>query len=152
MGVIAIENLINNLTTDEGDKSSGGSAIAKYVSRRVTLTDGFDASDLTVFLTINKPAGTNVYVYYKILSAYDPEAFDDKLWKLMTQTTQTNTVALTEDEFTEYQFDPSTTTVEYVSGSATYKTFKNFAIKIVMTSTNTTKVPRIQDMRAIAMA
>jgi hypothetical protein len=152
MGVIAVENTINNLTTDEAEKTSGGSATAKYVSRRVTLTDSFDASDITVFLTMNKPAGTNAYVYYKLLSAYDPDAFDDKLWKLMGQSTQVNSVALTEDEFLEYQFDPLTSTVEYVSGGATYKTFKNFAIKIVMTSTNTTKVPRIQDMRTIAMA
>ena len=152
MGVIAVENIINNDTTDEADKASGGNAIAKYISRRVTLTDGFDASDLTVFLTMNKPAGTNVYVYYKILSAYDASSFDDRPWKLMLQTSQTNTVALTDDEMTEYQFDPSTTTIEYVDGSVTYKTFKIFAIKIVMTSTNTTRVPRIQDMRAIAMA
>ena len=152
MGVIAVENIINNDTTDEADKASGGNAIAKYISRRVTLTDGFDASDLTVFLTMNKPAGTNVYVYYKILSAYDAASFDDRPWKLMLQTTQTNTVALTDDEMTEYQFDPSATTIDYVDGSVTYKTFKTFAIKIVMTSTNTTKVPRIQDMRAIAMA
>ena len=152
MGVIAIENIINNLTTDEAEKSSGGSATAKYISRRVTLSDGFDASDMTVFLTMNKPAGSNIYVYYKILSAYDPEAFDDKLWKLMAQSSQTNTVALNEDDFIEYQFDPSTLTLEYVSGGATYKSFKHFAIKIVMNSTNTTKVPRIQDMRTIAMA
>ena len=152
MGVIAVENIINNDTTDEADKASGGNATAKYISRRVTLTDGFDASDLTVYLTMNKPAGTNVYVYYKILSAYDAASFDDRPWKLMLQTTQMNTVALTDDEMTEYQFDPSATTIEYVDGSVTYKTFKTFAIKIVMTSTNTTKVPRIQDMRAIAMA
>ena len=87
-----------------------------------------------------------------ILSAYDASSFDDRPWKLMLQTSQTNTVALTDDEMTEYQFDPSTTTIEYVDGSVTYKTFKIFAIKIVMTSTNTTRVPRIQDMRAIAMA
>ena len=90
LGVVAVENLINNLTTNEDAKPSGGSALAKYISRRVSLTDGFDASDLAVFLTMNKRAGTNVYVYYKSLSQYDPELFDNRPWTLMTQTTNTN--------------------------------------------------------------
>ena len=55
-------------------------------------------------------------------------------------------------EFTEFQFDPSGGDVNYISSGATYTTFKTFAVKIVMTSTNTTKVPRISDYRAIAMA
>jgi len=70
----------------------------------------------------------------------------------MTQTTNANNVALTDDEFTEFQFDPSGGNVNYTTSGATYTTFKTFAVKIVMTSTNTTKVPRISDYRAIAMA
>ena len=152
IGVIAVENVVNNLITNETEQPSGGSAAAKYISRRVSLTDGFDASDLSVFLTMNKPAGTNVYVYYKVLSQFDPELFDDRPWQVMTQTTNVNNVALTDDEFTEFKFDPSGGNVNYTASGATYTTFKTFAIKIVMTSTNTTKVPRIQDYRAIAMA
>ena len=152
LGVIAVENVINNLITNETEQPSGGSATAKYISRRVSLTDGFDASDLSVFLTMNKPAGTNVYVYYKVLSQFDPELFDDRPWQVMTQTTNVNNVALTDDEFTEFQFDPSGGNVNYTASGATYTTFKIFAVKVVMTSTNTTKVPRIQDYRAIAMA
>ncbi len=152
LGVIAVENVVNNVITNETEQPSGGSATAKYISRRVTLTDGFDASDLSVFLTMNKPAGTNVYVYYKVLSSFDPELFDDRPWTIMTQTTNLNNVALTDVEFTEFQFDPSGGNVNYTASGATYTTFKTFAIKIVMTSTNTTKVPRISDYRAIAMA
>jgi hypothetical protein len=152
MGVIAVENVVNNLTTNETEQPSGGSALARYISRRVTLTDSFDAGDLSVFLTMNKPAGTNVYVYYKVLSSFDPTLFDDRPWQVMTQTTNVNNVALTDDEFTEFQFDPAGGDVNYTTSGATYTTFKTFAVKIVMTSTNTTKVPRITDYRAIAMA
>ena len=102
-GVIAVENIVNNLTTNETEQPSGGSALARYISRRVSLTDGFDASDLSIFLTMNKPAGTNVYVYYKVLSQFDPILFDDRPWQVMTQTTNVNNVALTTDEFTEFQ-------------------------------------------------
>jgi len=152
LGVIAVENIVNNLTTNETEQPSGGSALARYISRRVSLTDGFDASDLSIFLTMNKPASTCVYVYYKVLSQFDPILFDDRPWQVMTQTTNTNNVALTADEFTEFQFDPSGGNVNYTVSGATYTTFKTFAVKIVMTSTNTTTVPRISDYRAIAMA
>ena len=59
---------------------------------------------------------------------------------------------MTENEFIDYEFDPTGTNVNYTNSGATYTTFKTFAIKIVMVSTSTTKVPRIQDMRTIAMA
>ena len=152
LSTVPIENKINNLTTNESDKPSGGSALAKYITRRVTLSDGFDATDIKAYLTMNKPAGVNVYVYYKILSLYDPEPFDDKDWTVMSQTSQTNTVSLTDEEFIEFEYDPAGINVNYTSGGATYTSFKTFAIKIVMTSTSTTKVPRIGDMRVIALA
>jgi hypothetical protein len=152
LSTIPIENKINNLTTNETELPSGGSALAKYITRRVTLSDGFDATDIKTYLTMNKPAGTNVYVYYKVLSQFDPELFDDKSWIVMSQTSRINTVSLTETEFIDYEFDPIGTNVNYTSGGATYTTFKTFAIKIVMISTSTTKAPRIKDMRTIAMA
>ena len=101
---------------------------------------------------MNKRAGTNVYVYYKSLSQYDPELFDNRPWTLMTQTTNTNNFSTDDNDFIEYQFDPSGANVNYTVGTATYTTFKIFAIKIVMTSTSTTKIPKIEDYRAIAMA
>ena len=152
LGVIAVKNKINDDLTGEADSPSGGDALAKYISRQVTLTDGFDATDLSVFLTVNKPATTNVYVYYKVLSQYDPGTFNDRPWTSMSQTTNLNNIALNDTDFIEYQYDPSTTTTNYTASSVTYTSFKTFAIKIVMTSTNTTKVPRIEDLRTIALA
>ena len=152
LGVIAVENLINDDTTGEADSPSGGNATAKYISRQVTLTDGFDATDLSVFLTINKPATTNVHVYYKVLSQYDPGTFNDREWKQMSQTTNLNNISLNDTDFIEYQYNPSTANANYTASGVTYTSFKTFAIKIVMTSTNTTKVPRIEDMRSIALA
>ena len=70
----------------------------------------------------------------------------------MSQTSQTNTVSLTDEEFIEFEYDPVGINVNYTSGGATYTSFKTFAIKIVMTSISTTKVPRIGDMRVIALA
>ena len=151
--VITIENIINNLTTNEAAKE-GGSATARYLTRRITLKDGFDATDIKVFLTANRQAGTNVHCYYKVLSQFDESTFDDKVWTLMGETTNINTVSRGEDEtdYLELEFEPTTANTNYTVGSVTYDSFKVFAIKIVMTSPSTTKVPMIKDLRAIALA
>jgi hypothetical protein len=56
----------------------------RYITRRVALNDGFEASDLTIYLDINRPAGTSIKVYYKILNELDTDTFDDKFYNEMT--------------------------------------------------------------------
>ena len=67
---------------------------------------------------------------------------------------ETNTISKSEDseEYIELEFDPSTATTSYTTSSVAYPTFKTFAIKIVMNSSSTTKVPLIKDLRVIALA
>ena len=55
-------------------------------------------------------------------------------------------------EYLELEFNPSGTTASYQVGAVTYGNFKTFAIKIVMNSASTTKVPLIKDLRVIALA
>ena len=57
---------------------------SRYITRRVSLNDGFEASDLVVYLGVNRPAGTNIKVYYKILNQNDTDNFDSKFYKEMT--------------------------------------------------------------------
>ena len=150
--VIAVENIINNLTSNESELPAGGDATAKYITRQVTLKDGFDAQDITVYLNMNRRAGTQVTCYYKVLSQYDFESFEDKLWKVMQQTSNLNTLSTDPEEFVEYQFDPTTTNTNYSVGSANFTSYKIFAVKIVMTSSNTCVVPKVKDLRVIALA
>ena len=152
--VITIENVINNLSTDETN-TAGGNATARYITRRVNLKDGFDAQDLNVHIVANRQAGTSIKVYYKVLSQFDPDTFDNKSWVLMTEGSQEiNSISKTDDddEYMELEFNPSTATTSYTVSSVAYDTFKTFAIKIVMNSSTTTKVPLIKDLRVIALA
>ena len=150
--VITVENIINNVTTDETN-AEGGDATARYITRRVNLKDGFDATDLSVFMTANRQAGTGISVYYKVLSLYDENTFGSRPWVLMSETTNTNTVSASDDDnqYLELEFNPSTANTQYVAGG-TYPDFKTFAIKVVMTSASTTKIPLINDLRVIALA
>ncbi len=44
-----------------------------------------------------------------------------------------------------------TNNISYTSGSVTYTTFATFAVKVVMTSSDPTDVPKIKDLRIIAL-
>ena len=147
-----MENIINNTTASESELPAGGDATAKYITRTVTLKDGFDAQDITIYLNMNRRAGTQITCYYKVLSQYDFDAFEDKLWVAMTQTSNLNTLSTDPDEFVEYQFDPTTTDTDYSVGGANFTSYKTFAVKIVMTSSNTSVIPRVKDLRVIALA
>jgi len=138
------------------DKKSGGNAVTRYITRRVTLNDGFDSGDLRVYLTGYKPSGSNIYVYYKILSRSDSDTFDTKNYQLMTEIGNNNFVSLAYDDFRELVFAPgisgaANNSVTYTTTNSSFNSFKTFAIKIVMSGTNTTDVPKVRDIRAIAL-
>ena len=135
---------------------NGGNSLARYITRKVNLNDGFDSEDLRVYLTAFKPQGTNIHVYFKVLSASDPDQFDDKNWTLMTQVGNDNFVSINDVDYRELLFAPGengvpSNLISYTSGSTSYSTFRTFAIKVVMSSNNTNVVPKIRDFRTIAL-
>ena len=155
-----INNLINNVSTNETSKS-GGDANARYITKRVTLTENQTAEDLKVFITAYKPSQTEIRVYYKILNAIDPDDFDDKSYFEMTQNSKSgiNSVKDKLDDFIEYEYTIASANKTGTNGEVTYTNaagatftgFNTFAIKIVMTSSTDVVVPQIRDMRAIAL-
>ena len=158
-GSIIVENLINNDSTGE-TSSSGGSAIARYITRTVNLADGQDAEDLRVYLTAYKPTSSDIKVYYKILHQSDSQTIDDASWVEMTQETLSSLYSddLRQSDFKEYSYVVPTAEltgsggeVQYTSDSVTYTGFKSFAIKIVLLGSNPANPPRVRDFRAIAL-
>ena len=155
-----INNLINNVSTNETGKS-GGDANARYITKRVTLTENQTAEDIKVFITAYKPPETEIRVYYKILNAIDPDDFDDKSYVEMSQNSKSgiNSVKDKLDDFIEYEYtiaDANKTgsggEVTYTNAAgATFTGFNTFALKIVMTSSTDVVVPQLRDMRAIAL-
>jgi hypothetical protein len=133
------------------ERNSGGPISAKYISRRVTLKDGFDASDLKIVLNSYKPLGTDVHVYYKVKNADDPDDFDLKNYILMTQETSSGTISKGKEDVKEFIYQTPAETTAYTSNSVRYETFKTFAIKIALVADTTYDMPRVKDMRAIAL-
>ena len=142
VGVIAGEN-----------KSSGGNCKARYVTKPVVLADGFDAGDLRVFLDCNRPVGTDIVVYYKIKSADDTDAFENKNWQLMHKVN--DNFSKDSNQIIELEYRPSLdyNKASYVENGVTYPLggkFKYYAIKVVMTASNAAVIPHVRNYRAIA--
>lgn len=176
---LVIKNIINNNTTDE--HTHYGSAIAKYISKPIVLADGQEAEDIRIYLSAYRPINTDIEVYVRFLNNEDPDILDNKVWtKLVNDSPELRSSPLDLYDFKEYVYnidtkiDPTryTTTgdysslinytayantsnyniIEYVdSGGSVYKTYKSFIIKIVLISTNGIYVPKINDVRGIAL-
>ena len=119
---------------------------------------GFDSGDLNVYMTAYRPVGTDILVYYKLLSRSDTQTFDEGQWQLMTKTRSSDTLySQTRNDLYEYSFAPGSGGVEqgyvtYTSTSGqTYTSFSQFAIKVVFVTTDKTSVPFATDLRCIAL-
>ena len=138
---------------------SGGNALARYFTKKVVLNQGFDSGDLRVYFTAYRPVNTNIYVYYKILSRNDTQKFEEGTWQLMTLINNSDSLySQTRDDTYEFVAAPGTSSkaqnyVSYTSDvtNQTYNNFSQFAIKVVLSTTDNTFVPYLSDIRAIAL-
>jgi hypothetical protein len=120
----------------------GGNAVARYITRKVTLAPNFESTDLKAFLLANIPSGTRIKVYYKVAPTTSV-FFEAEPWREMELE---SSGTFTETGYTDYKYKtPGDTALP--SGDR----FKTFAIKIVMLSSNPVRVPIIRDLRVIAL-
>jgi hypothetical protein len=142
------------------DRASGGNSVIRYITKKIQLASGFDAGDLRVYMDAYRPPGSGILVWYKLLSASDPSAFENNNWNLMTQTAdQLNYFATDKSDSAELVFAPGTynsgtpdNKITYTSASnSTHNDFTVFAIKVVMYGTNTVDVPSIANFRVVAL-
>jgi len=137
----------------------GGNATAKYFTKKVVLNPGNDSGDLRVYYTAYRPPGTNIYIYYKILSALDTSTFESGNWQLMTTISNQNTYSTSRTDLYEYETAPgvfssnqANNTISYTNAAGqTFTSFIQFAIKVVMTTSDNTTVPYLTDIRVIAL-
>jgi hypothetical protein len=74
---------VSMTSSNEENPTGPYASSSRYITRRVELADGFEANDLVVYLDVNRPAGTDIKVYYKVLSEEDNDSFDDKFYQEM---------------------------------------------------------------------
>jgi len=147
----------NEMLSANKEHSFGGNLLSRYISKRVTLDEGFDAKDLRVYLNAYKPSGSDIHVYYKVLSGSDSENFDEKPYIKMIQETSDSTFSNNENDIREFIFKTNDQYINYTNSEGTvFDTFRTFAIKIAFTLNREVQntfigIPNIQDMTAIAL-
>ena len=165
--VVVVHNLVNNDNT--GEIRNNGNAAARYITKKIVLADGQEAEDIKIILDAYKPSGTEIDVYARIQSAEDTDEFRDKQYTLLTQSTPATARSspVNQNDFLEFEFGfPSTNATSlsaynnggngdvvryYNTGGAFFDTFKYFSIKIVLRANASNLVPRVKDLRAIAL-
>ena len=163
--ITAYEYFVNANTA--GESTEFGSALSKYISKKVELADGLDATDVRTFLTAYRPPSTDIKVYVKVQSSTDPRKFTDVEWTELVPKSETNEFSSSADRYDyreiEYQLDTVAKTagqgawlnngiIRYIDPSGgVHNSYKYFSVKIVMTSTSHNVVPRIADMRTLAL-
>lgn len=123
---------------NETDKSEGSHA-SKHITRAVVLEEA--AVGIKIMFDANRPAAAGFRVYFKTGTADD--VLNDLPYIEVDEFTS-NPADENEEVFRAY---------EYLVGGTVgnIDAFTQFAIKIVMTSTNSSKVPVLRNLRAIAL-
>ena len=106
-----------------------------------------------MFLNVNRPAGTDIKVYYKVLSKYDSTDFADRPYVEMTKVDLGGNSTTDLSTFIEEQYLAED--IEYTGTAGAggrYTDFKSFAIKVVFLSSNEAVVPKISSLRAVALS
>jgi len=148
----AIANVIDNQDSADAQfntpiqyiaetNSTGGTAIAKYVSKTVTLE--IASVGLSIIVSANRPSQTDFDVYYKTVPVGSEQSINERPWVQV----EADTINPIDDDgttFRDYRYTPGGLT-------GTLTPFNQFKIKIVMRSSNQIKYPRFKDLRAIAL-
>lgn len=150
--IVLVENVIDNPVagTPSGGQNAAiqfaaetglnnGSASAKHITRSVSLLN--TAVGLRVFIAANRPSVSNIKLYYKTSSGGD--ALSSQPWVYVDPDSP-----VPSDEnpnvYREYVY-----TIGGEDG--TIDEFDNFQLKIVYTSSNSSRVPTLRDLRVIAL-
>jgi len=152
LSVVTALNSINNDASGEVSVKAGGTALARYITKPINLASGFEASNLVVTVDINKPAGTDVKVYYKTLPTEKTTPISDENWALMTLES-TVPSSLSNYDYREHRYFPSGAFNSYgvPQDNPISPRFNTFQVKIVMLSSNQSNSPRLRDLRIIAL-
>tara|TARA_Y100001963_G_C6789773_1_gene454853 strand:- start:2644 stop:5799 length:3156 start_codon:yes stop_codon:yes gene_type:complete len=160
MSVFAIGNRINKVTgtspytisTDYSPSTDpeGDDNAAVYMTKQVLLDN--PATAIKLLFAGNTNNDSDIVGMFKILRTDDSTDFDDIGWQYFNTTGVPDTTAkksLSETDFQQFIYTAGVTD----DGLGTpLEPFIGFSIKLILQGTNSAQVPRIKDLRAIALA
>lgn len=174
-GFNVTEYLINNPALNY-EETIDGDAQTKYISKVIELASDLDADDIKVFLSGYRPVGTDIEVYVRFQNTADSRLFDTVEWTKLTLKSESTLFSSTSNrfDFRELEYimpavestadltagggaaldESDFNTLKYIAsdGSGPYSRYRTFALKIVLLADSHKNVPRLKDVRAIALS
>jgi hypothetical protein len=158
-GLLVAKNYINLNTEYELDPTVNGSdgAFARYISRRILLEDSSTSNQLQCILSINKPSNNNdVKVYIKAEKKGSLVPFDDNDYIELESFVPSNIGgqplveyrSRNSDEYKDFYFRVPFDNNPF---DGIGNEIKSFAVKVVLLSNDSSQVPTIKNLRAIAL-
>ena len=139
----------NGLDFVAEDTSKNGSAIAKYVTKEVTISNPATAID--VHLLANVRDINDLQVFYKFKKASSQENFEDIDWIFFNTSGEPDVFEIATSENTISGIVEKQSSYQDLKYSASdLPEYSSFAIKIVMKGVDPSYVPKVQDIRAVA--
>ena len=117
------------------EAATGGSAYSKYITRQVDIVN--PSTSIKFLLDVAKPTGSDVEFYFKTKVAGDNTNFHD------IEYTKINNVTITTSQSGEYY--------EVSKQVDNIPAFNSLIFKVVFLSSNEAQVPRIKNLRIIAL-
>ena len=136
LSVIAVQNRIGDNGTTAETNAYGGSELCKYITKKIDLAE--EADVINVYLSANRPSGTNIDFYHRTVAAGSDIDFNSVAWTLASPV---DAIPVNDNDSvyseSKYVIDPT--------GS-----FGSMAFKIILRSKNSATPPTVKDFRAIA--
>lgn len=136
------------------DQVTAGNMLARYVTKTITLEQGFEAGDILIGMSAYRPAGTDIHAYVKVLSALDPDSMDEKNWVPLQKIRNNVSIDLKTPTLLEFKHSLVKGEISYPLDNRQYPlggVFKQFKVKICLTSSDPTVTPRVEMMKIIAV-
>jgi hypothetical protein len=141
------------LISGETDKS-GGNILSKYMTREIILEDGFESGDISVFMDAIRVTNTDIQVYYKVVSTEDPDPLGAKSWRRMQKVKNVYSKDYNTKITLQFKPDLNKNQISYTENGVNYPiggTFKSFAIKVCLLTTDGSLVPKLDNLRINAL-
>ena len=172
--LIATKNKISSTVSNDESMpfaKSASDSVARYITRRVELSEGVECDDFKVYLNAYRPktkigsttATTDISVYAKVQTIEDDTNFEELPWiKMDLDPAQLEAYSDKEGDIIEYEytipeifFNPISNTNENTGYSKEYEAFTDpisrYCFKIVLNSDNSGVIPTVKNFKAIAV-
>jgi hypothetical protein len=144
---------------------NSGTARSRYISKVISLQEGFDSTGLQVKLDVNRKVGTDIEVFGRVLSRTDNafvSGIKNKPWvKMPLYAPQQKTYAGTSDsKFNQETYQLLEPLLSYTNAAniasnvaitASYTDFAQYQIKVVFYSNDAIYLPKIKNLTATSV-